>query len=229
MRRVVSLTIRFGWRIRADTTRAHGAMIGEMMKINNAEFMLGAASITQLPHGGLPEIALAGRSNVGKSSLLNKSMGRKSLARISQTPGKTRELNLYLIEKKLIIVDLPGYGFAKVPLKVKEKWGRLIEAYLHEREELAGIVHLVDIRHAPSKEDVQMHEWIKHFELLSLIAATKADKIPRGRRQAAVSTIRKALEPDDATPIVPFSAVTGDGVKEVLAWMWETAGSRQAG
>jgi len=199
------------------------------MKINNAEFMLGAASIKQLPHGGLPEIALAGRSNVGKSSLLNKSMGRKSLARISQTPGKTRELNLYLIERKLIIVDLPGYGFAKVPLKVKEKWGRLIEAYLHEREELAGIVHLVDIRHAPSKEDVQMHEWIKHFSLLSLIAATKADKIPRGRRQAAVSTIRKALEPDDATPIVPFSAVAGDGVKEVLAWMWEIAGSRQTG
>jgi len=196
------------------------------MKIKSAEFMMGAASLAQLPRQGLPEIALAGRSNVGKSSLLNKLTGRKSLARISQTPGKTRELNLYLIEEKLILVDLPGYGFAKVPVKVKEKWGRLIESYLHERQELAGLVHLVDIRHAPTKDDVQMHEWIRHFGVPALIAATKADKIPRGRRQAAVSTIRKALEPDDATPIVPFSAVAGDGVKDVLAWMWETAGSR---
>ena len=196
------------------------------MKIKSAEFMMGAASLAQLPRQGLPEIALAGRSNVGKSSLLNKLTGRKSLARISLTPGKTRELNLYLIEEKLILVDLPGYGFAKVPVKVKEKWGRLIESYLHERQELAGLVHLVDIRHAPTKDDVQMHEWIRHFGVPALIAATKADKIPRGRRQAAVSTIRKALEPDDATPIVPFSAVAGDGVKDVLAWMWETAGSR---
>ena len=196
------------------------------MRIKSAEFIMGAASLKQLPGEGLPEIALAGRSNVGKSSLLNKIMGRKSLARISQIPGKTRELNLYLIERKLIIVDLPGYGFAKVPMKVKEKWGRLIESYLHEREELTGLVHLIDIRHTPTKDDIQMHEWIKHFGVMSLIAATKADKIPRGRRQAAVSTIRKALEPDAATPIVPFSAVAGDGVKEVLAWMWETAGSR---
>ncbi len=196
------------------------------MSVRKAEFMLGAASLAQLPRGGLPEIGLAGRSNVGKSSLLNRMTGRRSLARISQTPGKTRELNLYLIEDKLIIVDLPGYGFAKVPTKVREAWGRLIESYLHEREELAGLVHLVDIRHDPTKDDVQMHEWIKHFGVPALIAATKADKIARGRRQAAVSTIRKALEPDDATPIVPFSAVTGDGVKDVLAWIWETAGSR---
>jgi GTP-binding protein len=199
---------------------------GGSMRITSADFIMGAASLDQLPREGLPEIALAGRSNVGKSSLLNKLTGRKSLARISQTPGKTRELNLYRLNERLIVVDLPGYGFAKVPVKVKEAWGRLIEAYLHEREELTGLVHLVDIRHAPSKEDVQMHEWIRHFGLSSLIAATKADKIPRGRRQAAVSTIRKALEPDAATPIVPFSAVAGDGVKEVLAWMWETAGSR---
>ena len=196
------------------------------MKIKDAEFILGAASITQLPRAGLPEIALAGRSNVGKSSLLNKLTGRKNLARISQTPGKTRELNLYKIENRLILVDLPGYGFAKVPVKVKEKWGRLIESYLHQREELSGIVHLIDIRHAPTKDDVLMHEWIKHFGVPALIAATKADKITRGRRQAAVSTIRKVLKPDDATPVVPFSATAGDGVKDVLAWIWNTVGSR---
>lgn len=196
------------------------------MKIKSAEFMMGAASLAQLPRQGLPEIALAGRSNVGKSSLLNKLTGRKSLARISQTPGKTRELNLYLIEEKLILVDLPGYGFAKVPVKVKEKWGRLIESYLHERQELAGLVHLVDIRHAPTKDDVQMHEWIRHFGVPALIAATKADKIARSKRAQAVRRIEQILTPPPQTPVVPFSAVTGEGVREVWGWVRTVAGLR---
>jgi len=195
------------------------------MPLGRIEFLRGAASLRQLPVGGLPEIALAGRSNVGKSSLLNKLANRKNLARTSRTPGKTRELNLYVVERKLILVDLPGYGFAKVSKSVKAQWGKLIEAYLHEREELAGVVHLVDSRHPPTADDVRMHEWIKHFGVRSLIAATKADKISKDRRRTSVRTIEEVLEPDSETPIVLFSAQTGDGSKEILQWIWATAGA----
>lgn len=194
----------------------------------SAEFILGAASMSQLPKDGLPEIALAGRSNVGKSSLLNKLVGRKALARISGTPGKTREINIYRIDDSLVLADLPGYGFAKVPEHVKAKWGKLIEAYLYERRELAGIVHLVDARHDPSKGDVQMHEWIKHYDAPALIAATKVDKIGRGKRAGALAAIRSVLEPDSSTPVVLFSALTGEGSKEIWDWIWTTAEAHRA-
>lgn len=193
------------------------------MKIKTAEFMLGAARLDQLPAGGLPEVALAGRSNVGKSSLLNRLTGRRKLARISKTPGKTRELNLYRIDSKLILVDLPGYGYAKVPDAVKNKWAGLIESYLHEREELAGIVHLVDSRHAPSVDDVQMHDWIKHYDVPALIAATKADKITKSKRADSLKTIRRTLDPSEETPIVMFSATTGEGATEIWKWVWDAA------
>ena len=195
-----------------------------VMKIQTAEFMLGAARLDQLPCQGLPEIALAGRSNVGKSSLLNRLTGQKKLARISRTPGKTRELNLYKINERMILVDLPGYGFAKVPDRVKEAWGQLVENYLNSREVLAAVVHLVDSRHPPTKDDVQMHEWIRHYEVPALIAVTKVDKITRGKRAAALRTVRELLEPEEDTPVVFFSAETGEGSKELLGWMRESAG-----
>jgi len=195
------------------------------MALGHIEFIRGAASLGQLPTGGLPEIALAGRSNVGKSSLLNRLANRKNLARTSRTPGKTRELNLYAVERKLILVDLPGYGFAKVPKKAKAQWGRLIEAYLNERDELAGIVHLVDARHRPTADDLQMHEWIKHFRVPALIAATKADKISKDKRRRSVRTIEEVLEPDSETPVVLFSAQSGEGVKGVLRWIWSVVES----
>lgn len=198
------------------------------MVVKSAEFLLGAASVKQLPKDGLPEIALAGRSNVGKSSLLNKLTGRRSLARISGTPGKTRELNLYRIDNGLVIVDLPGYGFAKVPESVRRKWGVLIESYLNERQELSGIVHLVDARHTPTKGDVQMHEWIKYARVPTLIAVTKTDKISRGKRAGALKVVRETLEPDAETSIVFFSAETGEGVKEVWSWIREATGTRRA-
>jgi GTP-binding protein len=198
------------------------------MSLGKIEFLRGAASLEQLPTGGLPEIALAGRSNVGKSSLLNRLANRKNLARTSRTPGKTRELNLYVVERKLILVDLPGYGFAKVAKAVKAKWAKLIEDYLNEREELTGVVHLVDARHTPTADDVQMHEWIKHFRVRALIAATKADKITRDKRRRSVRTIEEVLEPDSETPVVLFSAQTGDGSKEVLRWIWDVAGGGPA-
>lgn len=196
------------------------------MRIDTAEFMLGAAKLSQLPHERLPEIALAGRSNVGKSSLLNKLTGRKKLARISRTPGKTRELNLYKINEKLLIVDLPGYGFARVPDRVKKAWGDLVESYLNSREELLAIVHLVDSRHPPTKDDVQMHEWIRHYEVPALIAVTKVDKIARGKRAAALKKVRELLEPDEATPVVFFSAETGEGGKEIWGWMRDVTEAR---
>ena len=196
------------------------------MKVQTAEFMLGVASLTQLPHEGLPEIALAGRSNVGKSSMLNKLSGRKKLARISRTPGKTRELNLYKIDNQMIIVDLPGYGFAKVPDRVKEKWGQLVESYLNSREELAAIVQLVDARHPPTRDDVQMYEWIRHYQVPSLIAVTKVDKITRGKRAAALRSVQELLEPDETTPVIFFSGETGEGSKELLGWMRKAAGLR---
>jgi len=195
-----------------------------MQRIQTAEFMLGAASLKQLPRQGLPEIALAGRSNVGKSSMLNRITGRRKLARISRTPGKTRELNLYKIDEKMIVVDLPGYGFAKVPDKVRLKWGELVEGYLNSREELRAVVQLVDSRHAPTADDVQMHEWIRHYKVPALIAVTKVDKIARGKRAAALRTVRELLEPTEGTPVVFFSAETGEGANELLGWMREAAG-----
>ena len=194
------------------------------MKVKTAEFVLGAAGLDQLPRDGFPEIAFAGRSNVGKSSLMNKLLGRKNLARTSGKPGKTRELNIYSINEKLLFVDLPGYGYAKVPKAMKEKWGRLVESYVEGREELAGIVHLVDARHVPTAQDVQMQEWIRHLGVRTLIAATKADKIPKGKRDATLRRIRNTLEVPDDTPVEFFSAVTGEGLRPVWTWIEEAAG-----
>lgn len=201
------------------------AILVGLMRIKTAEFVLGAARLDQLPSGGLPEIALAGRSNVGKSSLLNRIAGRKKLARISKTPGKTREINLYRIDSRFVLADLPGYGYAKVPGGVKRAWGQVIESYLKGREELAGIVHLVDCRHRPSPEDVQMHEWIRHYEVPALIAATKADKIGKSKRADSLKTITSILEPSDQTTVVLFSATTGEGASEIWKWMWDVVSS----
>ena len=198
---------------------------GPGVKPKTAEFMLGAARLDQLPRGGLPEVALAGRSNVGKSSLLNRLTGRRKLARTSKTPGKTRELNLYEIDTRLILVDLPGYGYARVGGAAKRSWGELIEAYLNDRDVLRGIVHLVDARHEPSAQDVQMHEWIRHYGVAALIAVTKADKIAKSKRDRSLSVVKRALEPAEATPLVLFSAVTGEGADQVWKWIWATVGA----
>lgn len=182
------------------------------MNLNNVELMLSAVSKRQYPNTGLPEIAFAGRSNVGKSSLINKLLNRKKLARVSAQPGKTATINFYDIDKTLIFVDLPGYGFAKVSKQEKEKWGKMIEEYLNEREQLIQVVLLVDMRHKPTNDDVMMFNWIVESGFEPVVIATKKDKVKPSQREDALKLIKSTLNIDD---VIPFSSEKGDGVDEV--------------
>lgn len=189
------------------------------MQIKRAEYSGTFVNIEQLPEGDLPEIALVGRSNVGKSSLINKLVNRKKLAKSSSTPGKTRTINYYLINEQWYMVDLPGYGFAKVSKVEREKWGRMIENYLQNRSQVRGVVQLLDIRHAPNANDVLMKNWLQDCQIPILIVATKADKVSRGGRQKNLNIIKKTLGLTD-NPLF-FSAETGEGVAELTAALAE--------
>ena len=182
------------------------------MNLNNVELMLSAVSKRQYPNTNLPEIAFAGRSNVGKSSLINKLLNRKKLARVSAQPGKTATINFYDIDKTLIFVDLPGYGFAKVSKQEKEKWGRMIEEYLNEREQLIQVVLLVDMRHKPTGDDIMMFEWMVESGFNPVVIATKKDKVKPSQRDAAIKLIKDTLGIED---VIPFSSEKGEGVDEV--------------
>ena len=185
------------------------------MKIRSSEIKMSATKRNQYPAEGLPEIALVGRSNVGKSSCVNALLNRRNFARTSQTPGKTRTINFYLINNEFYFVDLPGYGYAKVAKSEKDKWGNIMETYLGDREELCAIFLLVDIRHEPTNDDVMMYEWIKHFGYECVVIATKADKIARGKYQKNMSIIRKKLQLEKDEKIIPLSATKKTGVEEV--------------
>lgn len=185
------------------------------MIIRKAEYIASAVNPAQYPAGDAVEIALAGRSNVGKSSLINRFLGRRNLARTGNTPGKTQTLNFYLINDSWYFVDLPGYGYAKVAKEVKQTWGPMMESYLGQREKLVAVIQIVDIRHEPSREDREMHAWLRQKGLPTLVVATKADKIARGKRPQYLSLIAKAFELPDWHLIIPFSAETGDGLEEV--------------
>ena len=163
------------------------------MKIKTAEIQAVTGRRDQYPPDTMKEIAFAGRSNVGKSSLLNLLTGRKKLAKVSGSPGKTRTINFYLINNEFRIVDLPGYGYAKVAKSMSEDWGRMMDEYFQHRDGLVKVVQLVDIRHDPSKQDVQMYEYLKHFGLDGLVVATKSDKISRNEMQKNLARIRKVL------------------------------------
>ena len=186
------------------------------MKVHNAETVISAVAPKQYPETDLPEIALAGRSNVGKSSFINTLIQRKNLARTSSKPGKTQTLNFYLIEDTLHFVDVPGYGYAKVSKSERAKWGQMIETYLTQREQLKAVVSLVDLRHAPSQEDIQMYQFLKYYDLPVIVVATKADKIPRGKWNKHESVIKKALDFDKSDTFIIFSSVTKEGKEE--AW-----------
>ncbi len=178
---------------------------------------MSAVNKSQYPLEGIPEIALAGRSNVGKSSIINTLLNRRNFARTSQTPGKTRTINFYLINNEFYFVDLPGYGYAKIAKSEKEKWGGIMERYLESRQELCSIFLLVDIRHEPTADDKLMYEWIKHFGYNCVVIATKADKISRGQYQKHISIIRKKLQMESSEKVIPVSSLKKTGVEE----LWE--------
>ena len=168
------------------------------MKIRSAEFILSASSPWQFPSPTLPEIAFAGRSNVGKSTLINSLLNRKKLVKTSSTPGKTQLINFFKINDKFHFVDLPGYGFAKVPETVRQQWQRLIEAYLQERESLRNVVLIIDSRHGPTSQDRQLKEWLDYYDRPVLIVASKIDKLKRGQIQKHLKIIRQDLSLDTA-------------------------------
>lgn len=186
------------------------------MIIKKAEIETVAVKKSQYPEDNMKEIAFAGRSNVGKSSLLNLLTGRKSLARVSGAPGKTRTINFYRINDEFRIVDLPGYGYAKVSKSMSESWGDMMETYLEQREGLVKVVQLVDIRHEPSKQDVQMYEYLRHFGLDGLVVATKADKVSRNELQKCLKVIRKTLNLSSEDIVIPVSALKRTGYQELL-------------
>ena len=177
-----------------------------------------------LPKNTVPEIAFAGTSNVGKSSLINGLMNRKSLARTSSSPGKTQTSNFSNINHEMYLVDLPGYGYAKVSQAEKEQWGKLIERYLHQSEQLRAVFLLVDIRHKPSENDKLMYEWIVHNGYAPIIIATKADKLKRSQIQKHIKEVRDGLDLPPQTTVIPFSAQTKQGREEIWNLIEELLG-----
>lgn len=184
-----------------------------VIKSVNLETVCGITST--LPDNTLPEIAFAGKSNVGKSSLINGIMNRKSLARTSSQPGKTQTINFYNVNGTFYLVDLPGYGYAKANQQVKAQWGKMIERYLHSSKKLKAVFLLVDIRHDPSANDKQMYQWMRHYGYHPIIIATKLDKINRSQIQKHVKAIRVGLEAEKDTVVIPYSSLSKQGREEI--------------
>lgn len=187
-----------------------------MIEIKKAELVAVTADPKQYPPDELYEIAFAGRSNVGKSSLLNLLTNRKKLARVSQSPGKTRTINFYEINDSFRIVDLPGYGYAKVSKSVSESWGKMMERYFETRQGLLKVIQLVDMRHEPSKQDVQMYDYLKHYGLDGIVVATKADKISRNQYQKSEKVIRQTLGMKPEDKVIPISSLKKTGHEKLL-------------
>jgi len=185
------------------------------MKVNNARLVISAVNQRQYPGDHLPEIALAGRSNVGKSSFINKLIQRKSLARTSSKPGKTQTLNFYNINEMFYFVDVPGYGYAKISKVERKKWGNMMEEYFQTRDCLKAVILVTDSRHAPTQDDIQMYEYLKFYNLPVAIIATKVDKVSRSKREKYLKRTRQTLKVESDDLVIPFSAETGEG-KEKL-------------
>ncbi|MDX1771375.1 MAG: ribosome biogenesis GTP-binding protein YihA/YsxC [Planococcaceae bacterium] len=181
------------------------------MKVHNVELVISAVRQAQYPEGGLPEFALAGRSNVGKSSFINKMIGRKSMARISSKPGKTQTLNFYKIEERLFFVDVPGYGYAKVSKTSREAWSKMIEEYITTRDLLKAVIQIVDLRHPPSDDDCMMYDFLKYYNIPCIVIATKADKIPKGKWEKHKKMVRDELDMEAHDTMILFSSETGMG------------------
>ena len=197
----------------------------DFMVIKSAVLDIVCGITSKIPDTGLPEVAFAGKSNVGKSSLINGLMNRKALARTSAQPGKTQTINFYKINDELDLVDLPGYGYARVTPVEKEKWGKMIENYLHTSHNLKAVFLLIDIRHDPSANDRQMYEWILHNGYEPIIIATKLDKLKRSQVQKNLKAIREGLQLRKGTTVIPYSAETKQGRDEI----WELIESLTGG
>lgn len=192
------------------------------MNIHSAEFLTSVGFIRQLPTDGRPEIAFSGRSNVGKSSLLNRLLNRKKLVKTSRTPGKTRTLNFFTVNDGFYLVDFPGYGYAKRSQSERIQWGQLIEEYVVDREPLRGFVQLIDVRHTPTEDDLRMVAWLTQTNQRFVIVGTKADKLSNNKLQASLARIKRTLAWQGEYDVLPFSAVTGRGKDALWRWIEET-------
>lgn len=193
------------------------------MKIVSAEFVTSGTAPAHYPDWDLPEVAFAGRSNVGKSSLINRLLSRRKLVRVSSTPGRTQQINFFEVNGVLGLVDLPGYGYAKVPPAVRAKWGPMIRTYLDGRANLKGVVHILDARHKPTAQDLEFLGWLASRGIPAVLAATKIDKVKPSKRLAALKVLVETL-PFGAGPLISFSSASGEGKKELWAAIREMRG-----
>lgn len=194
------------------------------MQVNDVELTISAVEENQYPVTDWPELALVGRSNVGKSSLTNVLINRKNYAHTSSQPGKTQTLNFYEVEHTLYFVDVPGYGYAKVSKKQREKFGKMIENYLTTREQLRGVVQLVDARHAPTEDDQMMFQWLAYYKIPTLVVATKVDKVKSNAHNRVVKVVKEGLGAPKDQDLVLFSATTKKGAEQVWQWIEERTG-----
>jgi len=191
----------------------------KIMKITSAQFVKSAVWPPQYPPAIMPEIAFVGRSNVGKSSLMNTIVGRKNLAKTSNTPGRTQLINFFTINEKISFVDLPGYGFAKVPRSVKKDWGDMMEVYLRERQSLCLVIFIMDIRRDPNADDLSLRDWLDHYRIPYLYVLTKSDKLSNNQAIARRRAIEKMLQLSSEKKTILFSAKTQKGKVDILAFL----------
>ena len=192
------------------------------LNFSKVEFIRSAAGSEGFLRDGLPQAAFAGRSNVRKSSVINRLVGRKNFARVGATPGKTAHINYFLVDRRAYLVDLPGYGYAKVSQAEKDRWGRLMERYFHDEQQLITLgVLIVDIRHKPTADDVTMHEWFRQTGCPEIIVANKLDKLKKSQVEPALTLIRETLELTEEDALVPFSAEKGEGKEALIRLMTE--------
>lgn len=193
-----------------------------MINLQHAEFVKSAARQADFPRDGLPEIVMAGRSNVGKSSVINRVLNRKNLAKVGNAPGKTTQVNYFRIDGRIYLVDLPGYGYAKVSQAERDRWGRLMDDYFAAPERITLGILVVDARHEPTRDDRTMADWFKAADRPYVVVANKLDKLKKSEIEGNLSRIRETLELEDAVPVIPFSAEKGTGRDELIRRMLES-------